>query len=257
MIDITKAKKVFAEYVKAFDSSNGMIALKITHILKVAEVSKNLAIELGLNKEDQEIAEIIGLLHDIGRFEQVKKYNTYSDRQSENHAAIGIRVLFEDGWINEFVESREYDDTIKIAILNHNQDYIDEGLPAKTELFCKIIRDADKFDIYRVATEDPMQDAFGISSFSNEVISDAIYKDYMENKKIDYSHLKTHADGVACNLAFIFDVNFDSILQKIYERKYLEKVVKRANFQNPETFERGQNMLKLANDYMEKRLNLK
>ena len=41
----------------------------------------------------------------------------------------------------------EYDEIIKKAIHNHNKLLIEEGLTKEEELFCKIIRDADKLDI--------------------------------------------------------------------------------------------------------------
>ena len=102
-----------------------------------------------------------------------------------------------------------------------------------------------------------MEAAWGCADLSKEHISDDIYRDFMEDKKINYAHIETYGDGIVCNLCFIFDVNFDNVLKRIYDEKYLEKIVERANFQDPETFERVHNMLNLANDYMEKRLNLK
>ena len=71
MIDIEKAKNVFKEYVKKYDDTNPKIKMKIIHILKVAENSKKIATDLNLSEEDIVLAELIGLLHDIGRFEQV------------------------------------------------------------------------------------------------------------------------------------------------------------------------------------------
>ena len=99
MIDITKAKKAFKEYVKNYDIENPKIKLKIAHIERTSEVARKMAESLELQKEDIELAELIGLLHDIGRFEQVRKYNTFVDHLSENHAKIGVDILFKDGLI--------------------------------------------------------------------------------------------------------------------------------------------------------------
>ena len=92
MIDIENAKRVFKEYVKDYNPNDGKIALKISHILRVTQKSRELAEELNLNEEDTDLAELIGLLHDIGRFEQVRIYNTFYDKDSKNL----IR-----GWINK------------------------------------------------------------------------------------------------------------------------------------------------------------
>ena len=85
MIDIINAKKVFNEYVKKYNANDGKIALKIAHILRVADLSKKIAISLNLSEENIELAELIGLLHDIGRFEQVRIYNTFIYKISINH----------------------------------------------------------------------------------------------------------------------------------------------------------------------------
>ena len=84
MIDILKAKKEFAEYVKNYEIKNDKIRLKVEHIERVSQVAKKLATKLELEDEDIKLAELIGLLHDIGRFEELKRYNTYIDRNSIN-----------------------------------------------------------------------------------------------------------------------------------------------------------------------------
>ena len=76
-IDILKAKKVFKEYVKNYNPEDGKIKIKISHIERVSQIARKLAEDLKLNQEDIELAELIGLLHDIGRFEQIKIYHTF------------------------------------------------------------------------------------------------------------------------------------------------------------------------------------
>ena len=83
MINIENAKKVFREYIKNYDLNYGKIALKVAHILRVSSISKRIAIALNLNEEDINLAELIGLLHDIGRFEQIKQYNLKGSEKQE------------------------------------------------------------------------------------------------------------------------------------------------------------------------------
>ena len=66
--------------------------------------------------EDENLAKLIALLHDIGRFEQIRLYHTFSDKDSINHAEFGAKLLFEDGLIRKFVETDKYDKIIKNAI---------------------------------------------------------------------------------------------------------------------------------------------
>lgn len=174
MIDIENAKEVFNEYVKNFNPEDGRIKLKIEHILRVANYSKQIATNLKLNEEQIQLAELIGIFHDIGRFKQVEKYHTFSDRDSGvNHAEYSIKVLYEDNLIEKFKVDDKYNHIIKKAVLNHNKSEIETGLNEDELLFAKIIRDADKLDIITHAiTEYDFESVFWYSEFNCEEINE-------------------------------------------------------------------------------------
>ena len=75
MIDLEKAKRFYKEYISNYNPENSKIALKIAHIFRTEEKARKIAINLELPEEDVILAELIGMLHDIGRFEQLKQYN--------------------------------------------------------------------------------------------------------------------------------------------------------------------------------------
>lgn len=96
-INIKKAKESFKEYVKKYNPEDEKIKLKIAHIERVSQIARKIAIQQNLSEEDIELAELIGLLHDIGRFEQVRLYHTFVDKDSINHGECGVKALFEVG----------------------------------------------------------------------------------------------------------------------------------------------------------------
>lgn len=149
-IDITKAKEQFKKYVQDYDINDDKIRLKVAHIERVAEISETIAKNLNLNEEEIQLAELIGLLHDIGRFEQIRLYHTFMDKDSINHGEFGVKLLFKDGLIRGFIKTDKYDQIIRTAILNHNKSYIQEGLNERELLHSQIIRDADKIDIFAI-----------------------------------------------------------------------------------------------------------
>ena len=75
---------------------NDNLHLKESHTHRVCGETRLLADALKLNENDTRIAETIALLHDIGRFEQFKKYRTYKDTTSEDHATTGLRILHQE-----------------------------------------------------------------------------------------------------------------------------------------------------------------
>lgn len=250
MINIEKAKKAFAEYVKKYNPEDGKISLKIKHIYRVADISKDIAIKNNFSEEDMKLAELIGLLHDIGRFEQIRVYNTFIDHKSVNHAEMGVKVLFEDGIIRKFIEQTDYDEIIKVAILNHNKGRIDSQISGKTLEFCKIIRDADKVDIFNVLTTEKIVDAYEKEDLSNEIVSDEIFREFKEDKIIDYSKRTSAADIMVGHIAYIFDFNYDYCLKIIKEQNYIYKLIKRANYKNEETIKKMNEIVEIANKYI-------
>lgn len=255
MIDLEKANKFYKEYIKNYNPQNPKIALKIAHIFRTAEKARKIAINLNLSEEDIKLAELIGMLHDIGRFEQLKQYNTYNDRESINHGELGVRILFEERLIEKFVEDRQYDRIIYLTIINHNRDNIEEGLNYRELLHCKIIRDADKWDIFYVETIESNEAIWGTSNpiFDNEITPE-IMEGYMKNGRIDYSKIKVKEDVFIVELSHIFNIYFDYTLDNIVRESYLKIIRNRYDFQN----EKLKEQLDLAYDkayrYIEERL---
>ena len=91
MIDREKALKTFNTYVSKYNTEDEKIKLKIEHIQRVAKNANDIAENLNLSKEDIDLAWLIGLLHDIGRFEQVRLYHTFNDGKSVNQAEIDVK----------------------------------------------------------------------------------------------------------------------------------------------------------------------
>ena len=169
IIDRKNVEDTFKKYTDNYDTSDEKIKLKVDHTYRVAALSERIAISLGLDKADTDLAWLIGMLHDIGRFEQLKNYGTFSDADSIDHAHYGVELLFDEGLIWKFIDKtklkadieddksedklkKEFSelDILKTAIFNHSAYRIEEGLPEKVQMFCNIIRDADKIDILKV-----------------------------------------------------------------------------------------------------------
>lgn len=255
MIDIIKAKQLYKEYINKFNPEEPRIALKVAHIYRTANKAKWIAEKLGLNEEDIVLAELIGLLHDIGRFEQVRKYNSFLDKISINHGEYGVKVLFEDNLITKFIEDRSYDEIIRKAVLNHNRDRIEEGCNDRELLHCKIIRDADKLDIFNVILTDPLEAAYPLDRYPKEGISSKIKEGFIENHRIDYSNIKTCVDLLAGQIAYVFDINYKYSLEKIVEEDYLEKLIKRFDSKDEQTIKDLNELKDIAQKYIDEKID--
>ena len=115
----------FEKYVNNYDLTKEKVILKKNHSIRVMNLCVKYAKKLGFNDEDISLAKVIGLLHDIGRFEQLKEFNSFDDSNID-HADLGVKILFEEGLIRDFIEEDKYDYIIKKAIENHNKYKIED-----------------------------------------------------------------------------------------------------------------------------------
>ena len=67
------AGEIFRRYAEQYDMQNTLIRHKVEHTFRVAELCGRYAEALAMAGEDTDLAWLIGLMHDIGRFEQARR----------------------------------------------------------------------------------------------------------------------------------------------------------------------------------------
>ena len=163
-IDRARAQKAFADYAAHYNAADAKVKLKIDHTYRVAALCARIAQSLALSPEDVDLAWLSGILHDVGRFEQLRRYNTFIDAQSVSHAALSVAVLFDEGRIRDYLDDAGADALLRTAVEWHSAFRLPEALDDRTRLFCQILRDADKIDILRVNVEIPMEEIYNVST---------------------------------------------------------------------------------------------
>lgn len=233
--DIKIFRKFFRNYVKKFYSDAEIdnetkinMKLKEVHTYRVYRNIAHISKSLNLKEEEINLAKAIALFHDIGRFEQLRQYKTFSDRKSENHSEIGLKILDEKGVLN-LIEEKEREILIT-AIRFHNVREIPD-LNEKNLFFCRLIRDADKIDIFKVwidyfehkSSHDP---SYGMDLCNSDEYSHNIVSDILVNKISLLENVRTYNDIKLLLLTWIYDINFDPSLNLILKRRYIQKIFK-------------------------------
>ena len=245
-MNLEKAKDEFLKYTENYDLNNSNIFRKQTHSLRVMEISKQISEGLNLSQEEIELATLIGLLHDIARFEQYTKFKTFKDARSVDHGDLGVEILDKD--IRKYIKTDKYDEIIKIAVKNHNKYAIENGLTKEQELFSKIVRDADKIDIIYEAIEMFWENQE--SEVENSKISREVVEQFKKQELINKLDKETLIDDVVSIIAFVFDINYDVSLQIIKNNNYINKIVDRYNVKDKKTKEELEEIRKIANEYI-------
>lgn len=216
MIDLEKAKKEFNKYVKKYNFKDNMINLKYNHSLRVANLCEEIANYLSLDKEQTSLITLIGLLHDIGRFEQYSKYKTFSDVNSIDHAGYAVNILFDENLIRKFIKEDKYDEIIKKSIYAHNKLSVLPTYTDEEKLYSKIIRDADKIDILYILSNQAKE-----IEIDEEIVSDEVIGCFLNKKLVDKKYIKTELDNLIANMAYVYDINFDFSLNILKQRDYV------------------------------------
>lgn len=255
MIDINKARIEFLRYTEKFDLENENIKRKQLHSLRVMDISGKIVESINLSNEEKDLAILIGLLHDIGRFEQFTQYGTFRDRESIDHGDFGVEILQKDNYIKKYIDNEEDINIIYKAIKNHNKYQIEKGLNKKQELFCNIIRDADKIDILYEATEifyTPAQ----IKEINNSILTEEISSKIYSKKIINRNEFRKKGKliDVFVILAFLFDINYKKSFEIIYEENYINKIFQRFNFKDEETRIKTKEVQEFLNKYIKEKI---
>ena len=198
--------------------------------------STALAKRMGLGEEDAQLARMIALLHDIGRFEQLKRFDSFLP-ETMDHAAYGAELLFEDGMIRKFLPEDTWDGIIRTAIEKHS-DYVLEGVEdPRTLLHARLIRDADKLDNCRVKLEDPLETFAGgtAEEIGAQKISPKVKADVLAGKCIRSSDRVTLMDFWVSYVAYFYDLNFRESLDIVEEQDYVRRIVGRIPYSDQET----------------------
>ncbi len=249
MVNFDRAEKEFDIYTSNYDMSNATIRYKYDHSKRVMENCMNIAKSLGLSIEEVLIAGLVGLLHDIGRFEQYKVYNTFNDLKSIDHGDYAVKILFEDNYIRKFIDEDSYDEIIKKSILYHNKFLIGE-CNDKELIFCKVIRDADKIDIFK-----HFVDKKDTIVFKTKEVTPELYNKFFEMKSLDFNEVKTNADMKILQLSMFFDLNYKYSYDIVKSMDYFNILVDRyiEIMDYPDTIEKYKEIKRFMNEYLESR----
>lgn len=256
MIKINRqlVKDMFTEYTSQYNVQDPKIRLKIDHTYRVADLSQRIAHSLDLSEEDTALAWLIGMLHDIGRFEQLRRYGTFSDADSIDHAQFGVKLLFEEGLIEQYLpivgridgdegEQKILENTqeggsnaaaylsareiIRAAIWNHSAYRIEEGLDKRTRMFCHLIRDADKIDILRVNHDVPIEEIYNVTTqnLRQSQVTPTVMAAFFERHAVLRSLKKTPVDNIVGHSALVFELVYPESIKIVKEQGYLKKVL--------------------------------
>ncbi len=193
---VVNLKRWFDRYVDNIIKNNldkkENLELKRIHTHNVCKESLKIMQNYRKNGQCRLVSFIIALFHDIGRFEQYVKFFTFNDKISTNHAELSIKIITENDLLKNINEYTK--DIIVKAIENHNKAKMQRYDDYKLNFLSKVIRDADKIDIYRIITQNYLSqnpnDSINLGLKNSDLVTDNVYKKILNRTCPFYEDLK-------------------------------------------------------------------
>ena len=204
------------------------ILLKEEHSREVCGNALRIAAELGLDAPSTALAGAVALFHDVGRFPQYRRFRTFRDSISVNHAVLSAKVLLERQVLRG-LPLRESSLIVR-AVTLHNVFHLPQLPDDEVRLHAQIVRDADKLDIWRVFIGLLGQDPAEWPSAANLGLEDApactpaVLAAFTRREMVRLASLRTLNDFKLLQLAWIYDLNFAPSLRMVRERVIVDRL---------------------------------
>jgi putative nucleotidyltransferase with HDIG domain len=210
---------------------NAHIRLKHDHSLRTETEILDLAEDLGLDHSQKTVAQAVGLLHDVGRFEQFSTFRTFSDHASTDHGSLGAQILQQTGVLAALDPHVQH--LICVAVLHHNKRRLPGHLGDPDLMYCRLVRDADKLDILQTlihicrtlrADFDGLDLDLGLLP-DEPHCTPAILEAALRGEAVSFSELRTFNDALLVQLAWVYDINYVPTFGRIRDRRLLEQIL--------------------------------
>lgn len=222
--ELARLTSWFRDYVGSFCACDPPAApvyrMKAAHTGRVRRIVRRLAAAEGLSGREAVVAEMAGLLHDAGRFEQYRRHRTFRDAQSVHHGRLAVSVIRTHGLLDALpgIERRR----VLSAVAHHNEMRLHPLADPGGLLLLKLLRDADKLDILAMAAarvegrgrNGPLAD---LNVPANGSCSPAVSAAIRAGRVVAIAKVRSRCDALLFFLSWVFDLNPPAASRQLLE----------------------------------------
>lgn len=221
----------FRSYVRRYTSDDTQIQmnldLKRKHCWRVAGEGKRLSRALQLPPAEQRAVTVMGLLHDVGRFEQYTRFGTFVDQFSVNHAECSADEIATAGILDNLATDSR--DILLQAIRWHNRPHLPDDVDGELLFYTRLLRDADKLDIWRVVLNyyenqnGRYNKAISLDLPDTPGCTPRVINSLLKHRYVDYRWCRNANDFKVKQMCWVYDLNVRPSLEQVVRRNIVER----------------------------------
>jgi len=231
-VQLETLKAWFESYVTGFcdidEDGRRNIELKIEHTRRVCAVMESLTAGEGLGSGESRTAAAIALLHDVGRFPQYLRWRTFRDKDSDNHGRLAVEVIRGERLLEQLDAGERV--IIEEAVRFHNLLDMPRRMQSPTDMYLRLVRDADKLDIWRVFVEQlelPLElraSAAFLGFPDNGRVSAACLQELAARRIVNLDKVTSVDDFKLLLISWAYNLNFSTACRLLREGRFIERL---------------------------------
>ena len=240
MSDLSGYRRRFLDYVEEFRGvpDAAPLRLKVEHTFRVVAHAEAIVESLAEDRDEHvwfqnsdacRAAVLAALYHDCGRFPQFRRYRTFLDAKSVNHAVLSFQTMRDRKFLEE--ENPHIRKLAQCAVLLHNRYRLSPLLAAETRFVTDVVRDSDKLDIFRIMVSYlgnalPERDAVLLHVKDDpEKWSPRVVEDVLQRRVARYVDLRFVNDFRLLLGTWMFELRFSATRHALADSGLMEAVL--------------------------------
>lgn len=218
-----------AGYCSAYPHDCSPMELKIQHTALVVAHARRIIAVHSFDPVLARATALSALYHDVGRFPQYVRWQTFKDSLSCNHGLLGVKTLKAHGVLD--AESPRIRQLVLAAVGLHNKFVLASHLPADVQHVTDAVRDADKYDIIRIMAEElcksgPKHKAVVLHVQDDPALwTPKVVDDIMAGRVASYADLRSINDFKLLLASWLYDLRFCVSKDCIKKSGYIEQLL--------------------------------
>lgn len=215
-MDISTLNINFYELCSKFSLSDPNILRKFVHGIDTANCTFSLASSKYYDKESREFIYAVGLLHDVGRMVQWKRYASFSDTKTRPHEILGIELLKEN-WIERFFKTKQEQKLALKLIEHHTTPY--NGKDQNMQKYLPILQDGDNYANLKYT-------ATGLQRLwlTMDGVSPAVLAKFRLRQSLHGTPIHTKLDRILQFLSRAYVIKHNLLKRDLLARKYINSI---------------------------------